>query len=151
MFADLVFIHSLQSRIPKIWGSVTPMALLQEGFGCIPLYPYQITVWRHPWPPDTIVALVSDTNTSGTLTNSDLEITTLILHEDSLLEVCPDTNMAAPCSGSNNTPTVSLEHVGGIYYQTGVCGSCLHPLTPIKTFFLLLSILPPRPGEPHGG
>ena len=65
-----------------------PLALLQEGVGWIPLYPSQSIVWRHPWPPDIIVALVSDTNSCWTLTNSDLELTSLVLLEDSLLEVC---------------------------------------------------------------
>ena len=38
-------------------------------------------------------------NPGGTLTYSNLDISTLVLHEATLLEVCPDTNMSAPLSG----------------------------------------------------
>ena len=61
---------------------------------------------RHPWPPDIIVELVANTNTVGALANSNLNITAFVLHEATLLEVCPDANMDEPNSGSNNTPTV---------------------------------------------
>ena len=53
------------------------------------------------------MALVLDTNLGGALTNSNLELAALILHEDTLLEVCPDANTAAPRSGSDNTPNIS--------------------------------------------
>ena len=53
-------------------------------------------VWRHPWSPDIIAALVLDKNTGGTLTNSDLELFALVLHKATLLSVYPDANMAAP-------------------------------------------------------
>ena len=36
-------------------------------------------VWRHPWPSDIIADLVSSTNPQGTITNSDLELSALIL------------------------------------------------------------------------
>ena len=29
-------------------------------------------MWRHPWPTNIILALISDRNNGGTLTNSDL-------------------------------------------------------------------------------
>ena len=64
-------------------------------------------MWRHPCPPDIIKALISDRNSEGTLTNSDLKLATLVLHEATLLETCPEATMAAPQSGSDNTPTVS--------------------------------------------
>ena len=64
-------------------------------------------MWCRPWSPETIETLVSDTNPEGMLTNSDLELATLVLHEATLLEVCPEVVMAAPCSGSDNTPTMS--------------------------------------------
>ena len=43
----------------------------------------------------------------GALTNSNLELVTLVLHEATLLNVCHDATMATPHSGSDNTPTVS--------------------------------------------
>ena len=64
-------------------------------------------MWRHLWTPNIIKALISDRNPEGTLTNSDLELATLVLHEATLLETCPEATMAAPRSGSDNTPIVS--------------------------------------------
>ena len=59
------------------------------GAGGVWLNPYgsgTILVYRHPCPPDIIAALIYDRNPEGTLTNSDLEITALLLHEATLLE-----------------------------------------------------------------
>ena len=53
-------------------------------------------VWRHPWPADIIYDLVSSTNREGTITNSDLELSALVLHEATLLAVVPETRLAAP-------------------------------------------------------
>ena len=64
-------------------------------------------VWRHPWPVDIVADLVSSTNREGTITNSDLELAALILHEDTLFDAVPEARLAAPRSGSDNTPTVS--------------------------------------------
>ena len=58
-----------------------------------------IIVWHHPLSPEIIAVLISDKNPEGMLTNFDLELSALILHEGTLLEVCPDANMAAPRSG----------------------------------------------------
>ena len=46
-------------------------------------------------------------NLVGAQTNSDLKLATLVLHEATFLDVFPDTNMAAPHSGSDNIHTVS--------------------------------------------
>ena len=53
------------------------------------------------------MVLVLDNNPGGALTNSDLEIFALVLHEVTPLEICPEANMAAPRSISDNSPTVS--------------------------------------------
>ena len=45
------------------------------------------------------------------ITNSDLKLAALVLHETTLLEAVPKTRMAAPRSGSDNTPTVSGAYV----------------------------------------
>ena len=52
------------------------------------------------------MALVLDNNTWGALTNSDLKLAALVLHEAALLDVCLDANMAAPFLGLDNTRTV---------------------------------------------
>ena len=64
-------------------------------------------MWLHPWPPDIIAALILDSNPGGTLTNSKLKLAALVLHEATHLDVCPEANIAAACSGLHNTPTVS--------------------------------------------
>ena len=64
-------------------------------------------MWRHPWPPDVIVALISDWNPEGTLTNSNLELAAPVLHEATLLKMCPEATMDATRSGWDNKPTAS--------------------------------------------
>ena len=64
-------------------------------------------VWRNPWPPNIIASLVSSTNPQGMITNSNLKLAALNLQEATLLEAVPKACMAAPRSGSDNTPTVS--------------------------------------------
>ena len=58
-------------------------------------------VWRHPWSPEIITALVLNTNPGGTRTNSNLKLIAPILHKTTLMEVCTDANMATPRSGSD--------------------------------------------------
>ena len=43
----------------------------------------------------------------GTITNSNLELAALVLHEATLLVVVPEARLSAPCSGSDDTTTVS--------------------------------------------
>ena len=62
---------------------------------------------RHPWLPDIIAESILEKNPGGTLTNSNLKLGALILHDATLLNVCPEVNMDAPRSGLDNTPTVS--------------------------------------------
>ena len=64
-------------------------------------------MWQHPCLPNIIVALISDKNPEGNLTNSYLEVSSLVLHEATLLDTCPEAKMAAPHLGSDNMPTVS--------------------------------------------
>ena len=64
-------------------------------------------MWRRPWPPYIINNLILAINPEGQLTNSNLEITALILHKATLPTAVPEERMAAPRSGSDNTPTVS--------------------------------------------
>ena len=64
-------------------------------------------VWQHPWPPEIIKVLILDRNPEGTLTNSYLELATLILHEATLLDTCPEATMDTPRLVSDNMPTIS--------------------------------------------
>ena len=64
-------------------------------------------VCHHPWPPDMIVDLVSSKNLGGKITNSDLDITDLVLHKATLQLPVPTERMAAPRSSSDNTPTTT--------------------------------------------
>ena len=64
-------------------------------------------VWRHPWPEDIIANLVSSKKREGVITNSDLELATLVLRKANLLAAVPDARLAAPNLGSYNNPTVS--------------------------------------------
>ena len=47
--------------------------------------------------------IVSSTNREGTITNSDLELAALVLHEATLIVAVHDVSLDAPCSGSDNT------------------------------------------------
>ena len=80
------------------------------GAGGVWLDPAQMghnLVWRNPWPPDIMAYLVSSINLKGTITNSDLDLTALVIHKATLPEAVLEVRMAAPYSGSDNTPTVS--------------------------------------------
>ena len=44
-----------------------------------------ILAWRHTWLPNTIAAPISYSNPEGTLTNSDLKLTALVLYKATLL------------------------------------------------------------------
>ena len=72
-----------------------------------PSRPGKDLVWRHPWLEEIIANLVSSRNKDVTITNSDLELAALVLHEATLLVAVPESRLAAPRSGSDNTPTVS--------------------------------------------
>ena len=55
-------------------------------------------MWNHPWPADIITDLVSSTNREGEITNSDLELAALVLHEATLLFEISDTSLLAHMS-----------------------------------------------------
>ena len=64
-------------------------------------------VWWHPCPADITAELVSLANRNGMITNSDLDLTALVLQEATLLESVPKACMALPRSVSDNTSNVS--------------------------------------------
>ena len=65
-------------------------------------------LWWHPWPENVTSELVFSTKPNGTIANSYLELTALVLHEATLLKSVTKYRMAAPRSGFYNTPTSSL-------------------------------------------
>ena len=67
----------------------------------------QNLVWRHPWSLDVISELVFSTNLKGTITNSNLKLASLVLHEATILDAVPAAHMAAPNSCLDNMYTVS--------------------------------------------
>ena len=64
-------------------------------------------VWLYSWPEDVTLELVSLTKTPRMISNSDLKLAALVLQKTTLLWAVPKARMAAPRSGSDNTPTVS--------------------------------------------
>ena len=80
---------------------------LRARYMCIDTSKYgRCLVWCHPWPPDIITNLVLATNPERQLTNSNLNLIALILHEETILAEVPAACMAAPRSGLDNTPTI---------------------------------------------
>ena len=95
-------------------------------------------MWRHPWPPDIITAIISDRNPEGDLINSNLELDALVLHEATLLEACPEATMAAPRSVLDNTPTVLWSTREALTIKPVVADLlCIHALHSRKFFSTL--------------
>lgn len=67
-------------------------------------------IWRYPFPPAGCDALVSFTNPSGAINNSELELAAAIVHEAALLSAPLVTHPITCCSSSNNTATVAWLH-----------------------------------------
>ena len=79
------------------------------GEGGMWLYPDRSShnlVWHQPWPPEIISDLVLLKYFEGNITNSDLELATLVLHEATLLATVPIVRMTTPRSGSDNAPGI---------------------------------------------
>jgi hypothetical protein len=65
-------------------------------------------VWRVEWPPDVTNAVVSDKNPTGTITNSDLEMAGVLLHEAVLeAHLGPAMQGAQIAIGCDNSPAVA--------------------------------------------
>ena len=67
----------------------------------------QDLVWRHPWLEEIIANPISSTNRDGKITNSDMELSVLVLHEATILAAFTEARMDNPRSGSDKTPTIS--------------------------------------------
>ena len=64
------------------------------------------TVWRVQFPPDITAAVVSDSNPTGSLTNSDLEMAGVLLHH-LVLETIIRTKHCHSATLCDNTPSVA--------------------------------------------
>ena len=64
-------------------------------------------VWSFQRSADIQADLVSFDNPKGGITNSDLELAALVLHEATFPKVCKTAAWRAPLTGSDNTPTVA--------------------------------------------
>jgi hypothetical protein len=69
--------------------------------------PLPETVWRLQWPRDITAAVVSESNPTGTLTNSDLEMAAVVLHLSTLESVAPTLRHKHISVHSDNTPSVA--------------------------------------------
>jgi hypothetical protein len=68
-------------------------------------------VWRHEWPPHITARLVTDTNPSGCITNSDLELAGGLLHLDDLVQAF-DVHERTVLSQGDNLSTTFWERKG---------------------------------------
>ena len=97
-------------------------------------------VWCNPWPPDIITDLVSSTNLQGKITNYDLELATLVIHESPLLEEVSEACMAAPHSGLHNNPTISCRTHESLTINPVVAGLLRIRALNSRVFFLNHSV-----------
>ena len=71
----------------------------------------QPCLWRSPFPPSVQDSVVSFSNPSGTITNSDLELAGTIASDDILASNVPLAHIST-CGLCDNTPAVSWRHKG---------------------------------------
>jgi hypothetical protein len=67
----------------------------------------QPSVWRVEFPVDITRQVVSDSNPTGALTNSDLELAGVLLHYSVLEQLVPDLTHVQVVIGCDNTPAVA--------------------------------------------
>jgi hypothetical protein len=70
-------------------------------------------VWRHRFPPDIVARLVSASNPTGDLTNSDFELSGVVAHQDILSQQF-DIRDATVSILNDNTPAVSRSTRGSV-------------------------------------
>ena len=69
--------------------------------------PLPETVWRLQWPWDITAAVISESNPTGTLTNSDLEMAAVVLQLNVLESLVPTMYHKSAHVHSDNTPSVA--------------------------------------------
>jgi hypothetical protein len=72
---------------------------------------YTAYVWRYRLPDEIRKQLVSDTNPTGTITNSDLELAAAVVHPDVIATQC-DISESTIATLHDNTPTVFWQRRG---------------------------------------
>ena len=75
------------------------------------------TLWQARFPPKIQSQLVSLNNPSGSITNTDLEISGAIAHDDILTTALPTVAHLSTCTFSDNTPAVSWKTKGSTSTQ----------------------------------
>jgi hypothetical protein len=63
-------------------------------------------VFHLQWPPDITASIITESNPTGTLTNSDLELAGLVLLWIVMNHVCTDLKEKRVALFSNNSPSV---------------------------------------------
>ncbi len=97
----------LQHRAPDYIGYCDASAFGAGGVWFSGAEPLPETVWRLQWPRDITAAVVSESNPTGTLTNSDLEMAAVVLHLSTLESVVPSLRHKHIFVHSDNTPSVA--------------------------------------------
>ena len=102
-----IFLASIVKRSPIDLGFTDASGIVSEGVWLDPNSDGASYVWRLLWPDDIAKDLVSFRKPHGRITNSDLELAALVLHEAISPLVSHSSAWRAPTTGSDNTPTVS--------------------------------------------
>jgi hypothetical protein len=116
-----LLVHDLGTR-PTRWGELVDsepsflgaMDASAEGMGGIwldALSKFPPLMWRQRFPSDVSLAVVSWTNPTGQLTNSDLEQAGIVCHPDILAQQ-HDLRERTICALSDNTPAISRQQRG---------------------------------------
>jgi hypothetical protein len=69
--------------------------------------PLPETVWRLQWPANITAAVISESNPTGTLANSDLEMAAVVFHLNVLEPLVPSMHHKSTHIHSDNTPSVA--------------------------------------------
>ena len=80
-------------------------------------------LWRQPFPPTVSQSVISWSNPTGSLTNSDLEEAGLICHQDILAQQY-DLRERTICSLSDNTPAIARDRKGSTSSDSAAAYLC---------------------------
>ena len=108
-------------------------------------------VWHPPCPPDIIADLVSSINQEGKITNYNLELAAIVLHEANIQAELPTVFMTVPRSGSDNTPTVLWSMHEALTIDPVVADILRIRALHSRFFLKLFQFLSPGARKLHGG
>ena len=83
----------------------------------------QAHLWRFPFPPEVQGALVSESNPTGTITNSDLEHAAVVC-QTAIIAHHHDARYSTIQTNTDNTPTVSRVNKGTVTSEGPAAGLC---------------------------